>query len=111
MHGSRFLLVAVFAALYCTCLVRSGGAAPSKHVGPFKVVALGTSLTHEGGWLEPLEERLDARRCINRHHKNLLTLEEMAPILHRGVSIIDKVIAERPDVVLMSFFNKRCCLV
>lgn len=65
-----------------------------------KVVALGTSLTRNGGWQEPLRERLAA--CTGRP----VVVEKIAKVgatSQWGIGMVDAVLALKPDIVLIEF--------
>jgi len=65
-----------------------------------KIVTLGTSLSARGGWQEPLSRALGA--CLNRDVA-VTNLAESGMTSQWGLTQIDKVIAERPDIVLVEF--------
>jgi acyl-CoA thioesterase-1 len=65
-----------------------------------KVVTLGTSLSARGGWQEPLSRSLAA--CLNSD-VTVVNLAKSGMTSEWGLAQIDKVIAERPDIVLVEF--------
>jgi len=67
---------------------------------PVKIVTLGTSLSARGGWQEPLEQSL--RTCLNSD-VTVVNLAKSSMTSEWGLTQIDKVVAERPDVVLIEF--------
>lgn len=67
---------------------------------PMKIVTLGTSLSARGGWQEPLRRSLDA--CLNGDVA-VVNLAKSGMTSEWGLTQIDKVVAERPDVVLIEF--------
>lgn len=84
------------------CLATDGGglAEASAEQKPMRVAALGTSLTHSGGWLTPLERHL--ARCLQRSI-NLLDFGRDGATSEWGVAILDEVILAQPDIVLIEF--------
>jgi acyl-CoA thioesterase I len=89
------LAVAAFALHLATAvpaLAQSGEAV--------KVVILGTSLSARGGWQEPLRRSLAA--CLSRH-VDMVNLAKAGMTSEWGLTQIDKVVAERPNVVLVEF--------
>lgn len=65
-----------------------------------KIVTLGTSLSARGGWQEPLRRSLGA--CLNST-VTVVNLAKSGMTSEWGLAQIDKVIAERPDIVLIEF--------
>jgi acyl-CoA thioesterase-1 len=65
-----------------------------------KIVTLGTSLTARGGWQEPLRRSLGT--CLNRDVA-VINLAKSGMTSEWGLTQIDKVVAERPDIVLVEF--------
>lgn len=65
-----------------------------------KIVTLGTSLSARGGWQEPLGRSLAA--CLN-NDVTVVNLAKSGMTSQWGLAQIDKVIAERPTVVLVEF--------
>jgi acyl-CoA thioesterase I len=65
---------------------------------PMTVVALGTSLTHSGGWLKPFEKQLT--ECLGRP-VNVLDYGRDGATSDWGVAILEEVIRAEPDVVLI----------
>lgn len=65
-----------------------------------KIVTFGTSLTARGGWQEPLREALSA--CSGRE-VTIVNLAKAGMASDWGVTQTDKVLAERPDIVLVEF--------
>lgn len=65
-----------------------------------KIVTFGTSLTARGGWQEPLRRALSACRDSE---VTIVNLAKSGMASDWGVTQIDKVLAERPDVVLVEF--------
>jgi acyl-CoA thioesterase I len=70
------------------------------NVAPVIVVALGTSLTETGGWLEPL-----GRVAAERWGRPLTVLNfgKSGANSLWGVGQVERIIATRPDVVLIEF--------
>jgi lysophospholipase L1-like esterase len=67
---------------------------------PMIVVALGTSLTHSGGWIKPLEKQLT--ECLGRP-VNVLDFGRDGATSDWGVSVVGEVIRAQPDVILIEF--------
>ena len=67
---------------------------------PMIVVALGTSLTHRGGWLKPLEESLAG--CLGVP-VNVLDFGRSGETSAWGLTVVSEVIDAHPDVVLIEF--------
>ncbi|UPK29780.1 SGNH/GDSL hydrolase family protein [Bradyrhizobium sp. 195] len=67
---------------------------------PLTVVALGTSLTHSGGWLKPLETQLS--ECLDRS-VNVLNFGRDGATSDWGVAVLEDVVHAGPDVVLIEF--------
>lgn len=65
-----------------------------------KIVTFGTSLTARGGWQEPLRRALSACRDAE---VTIVNLAKSGMASDWGVTQIDKVLAEKPDVVLVEF--------
>jgi lysophospholipase L1-like esterase len=65
-----------------------------------KIVTLGTSLSARGGWQEPLRHSLEA--CLDSE-VTVVNLAKSGMTSDWGLTQIDKVVAERPDVVLVEF--------
>jgi acyl-CoA thioesterase-1 len=65
-----------------------------------KIVTLGTSLSARGGWQEPLRRSLSA--CLDSD-VTIVNLAKSGMTSEWGLTQIDKVVAERPDIVLIEF--------
>lgn len=65
-----------------------------------KIVTFGTSLTVRGGWQEPLRRALSACRDAE---VTIINLAKSGMASDWGVTQIDKVLAEKPDIVLVEF--------
>jgi lysophospholipase L1-like esterase len=65
-----------------------------------KIVTLGTSLSARGGWQEPLRRSLGA--CLDSDVA-VVNLAKSGMTSEWGLTQIDKVVAERPDIVLVEF--------
>lgn len=65
-----------------------------------KIVTLGTSLSARGGWQEPLRRSLS--ECLNRNVA-IVNLAKAGMTSDWGLTQIDKVLAERPNIVLVEF--------
>ncbi len=65
-----------------------------------KIVTLGTSLTARGGWQEPLRRALSACRG---GEVTIVNLAKSGMASDWGLTQVDKVLSERPDVVLVEF--------
>jgi acyl-CoA thioesterase-1 len=65
-----------------------------------KIVTLGTSLSARGGWQEPFSRSLAA--CLN-NDVTVVNLAKSGMTSEWGLAQIDKVIGERPDIVLVEF--------
>ena len=65
-----------------------------------KIVTFGTSLTARGGWQEPLRRALSACRDAE---VTIVNLAKSGMASDWGVTQIDKVLAEKPDIVLVEF--------
>ncbi|QIG49741.1 SGNH/GDSL hydrolase family protein [Nordella sp. HKS 07] len=65
-----------------------------------KIVTFGTSLTARGGWQEPLRRSLSACRD---GEVTIVNLAKSGMASDWGLTQVDKILAERPDVVLVEF--------
>jgi acyl-CoA thioesterase-1 len=65
-----------------------------------KIVTLGTSLSARGGWQEPLRHSLSA--CLDSD-VTVVDLAKSGMTSDWGLTQIDKVVAERPNIVLIEF--------
>lgn len=65
-----------------------------------KIVTLGTSLSARGGWQEAL--RLSLGACVDSDVA-VVNLAKSGMTSEWGLTQIDKVVAERPDIVLVEF--------
>lgn len=65
-----------------------------------KVIALGTSLTHSGGWLKPLEQQLT--ECLDQS-VNVVDFGRNGATSEWGVASLPEVVQAEPDVVLIEF--------
>lgn len=75
-------------------------AGPLPAAGPLRIVALGTSLTRNSGWPDRLAERLAV--CSGR----AVSVEQIAKVGANsswGLAQADRVVAARPDLVLVEF--------
>lgn len=88
--------------LLAAALLMALMAAPvaARQVEAFKIVTLGTSLTARGGWQEPLRRALSACRDSE---VTIVNLAKSGMASDWGLTQIDKVLAERPNVVLVEF--------
>lgn len=86
------------AALVLMVLMVAPAAASQSDV--LKIVTFGTSLTARGGWQEPLRRALSACRDAE---VTIVNLAKSGMASDWGVTQIDKVLAEKPDVVLIEF--------
>ena len=93
-HMVRSILVA-FGLGMCSL-----GAAAEEHESRLTIAALGTSLTHEGGWLESLEQTLSS--CLDRPIR-VLDFGRNGANSSWGVTAIDQIISETPNIVLVEF--------
>jgi lysophospholipase L1-like esterase len=57
-------------------------------------------LTHRGGWIEPLEKRLN--ECLGRHVR-VLDFGRDGATSNWGIAILGEVIRAQPDVILIEF--------
>jgi acyl-CoA thioesterase-1 len=89
-------LMAASLALHLTAAVPAV-AQPGKTM---KIVTLGTSLSARGGWQEPLRRSLGA--CLDGD-VTIVNLAKSGMTSEWGLTQIDKVVAERPDIVLIEF--------
>jgi acyl-CoA thioesterase I len=96
MAFSPSLIVVAALALHLAAAVPAA-ARPGE---PVKVVTLGTSLSARGGWQEPLRHSLAT--CLNRDVA-VVNLAKSGMTSEWGLTQIDKVVAERPDIVLVEF--------
>jgi len=94
MQGALLMIAAV--ALHLVAAVP----AMAQRGDPVKIVTLGTSLSARGGWQEPLSRALGA--CLNSEIV-VANLAKSGMTSEWGLTQIDKVIAERPDIVLVEF--------
>ena len=94
MQGALLMIAAL--ALHLVAAVP----AVAQRGDPVKIVTLGTSLTARGGWQEPLSRALGA--CLNSEIV-VTNLAKSGMTSEWGLTQIDKVIAERPDIVLVEF--------
>lgn len=92
---------AVMTLLAC-CLASGGDGVAGTSAGqkPVKVAALGTSLTHSGGWLKPLATQLIG--CLERPVE-ALDFGRDGATSEWGVEILEEVIHAEPDIVLIEF--------
>jgi acyl-CoA thioesterase-1 len=67
---------------------------------PLKIVTLGTSLSARGGWQEPLRHSLGA--CLNKD-VTVVNLAKSGMTSDWGLTQLDKIVAERPNIVLVEF--------
>lgn len=74
---------------------------------PLKIVTFGTSLTARGGWQASLEE--DLERCL-RHAVDVAIVAKSGATTEWGLSSVDRVIAERPAIVLVEFYANDAAL-
>ncbi len=65
-----------------------------------RIVTLGTSLSARGGWQEPLRRALDA--CLGSEVV-VINLAKSGMTSEWGLTQVNNVIAERPDIVLVEF--------
>lgn len=72
-----------------------------------KIVAYGTSLTEHGGWQEPLRARLT--ECLKRP-VTVATVAKSGEGSDWGATVVDRVVAEKPDVVLVEFATNDAAL-
>jgi len=77
-----------------------GGVGGELENGPLIIAAMGTSLTHRGGWLAPLQEYLS--RCLNRQ-VSVLDFARSGETSAWGLSVVQEVIGSHPHVVLIEF--------
>ena len=92
----RRRVLPLFAALAAASIPDDAPAQPR----PLTIVALGTSLTARGGWPLPLEAALE--RCLHRPVA-VRVVARSGQDSTWGVSALDQVAAQRPDVVLVEF--------
>src|SRR4051812_12543860 len=86
--------------VYCLASACASYAEVGAEEKPMTVVALGTSLTHSGGWIKPLETQLT--ECLGRP-VSVLDFGRDGATSDWGVAILGEVIRARPDVVLVEF--------
>lgn len=96
MTFSPSLLMVAALALHLAASVPAA-ARPSETV---KIVTLGTSLSARGGWQEPLEHSLGV--CLDSDVA-VVNLAKSGMTSEWGRTQIDKVVAERPNIVLVEF--------
>ncbi|MBB3464859.1 SGNH/GDSL hydrolase family protein [Rhizobium sp. BK377] len=72
-----------------------------------KIVTFGTSLTARGGWQKSLEQ--DLERCIHRP-VNIAIVAKSGATTEWGLSSVESVVAERPDIVLVEFYANDAAL-
>jgi len=77
-----------------------GAADVSLGTGPVIVAAFGTSLTHNGGWLTPLQEELS--HCLGRQ-VTVLDFGKDGQTSEGALRSVGQVIEAHPDVVLIEF--------
>lgn len=68
--------------------------------GPVIVAAFGTSLTHQSGWLKPLQEKLT--RCLGRQ-VTVLDFGKDGETSEGALKSVGQVIKAHPNVVLIEF--------
>ncbi|MGM4913567.1 SGNH/GDSL hydrolase family protein [Rhizobium sp. 768_B6_N1_8] len=74
---------------------------------PLRIVTFGTSLTARGGWQASLEEGLE--RCLHRT-VDVAIVAKSGATTEWGLSSVERVIAERPDIVLVEFYANDAAL-
>jgi lysophospholipase L1-like esterase len=72
-----------------------------------KIVAYGTSLTVHGGWQVPLQERLVT--CL-KQPVTVVTVAKSGAGSDWASTVVDRVAAEKPDVVLIEFATNDAAL-
>ncbi|MDF2809083.1 MAG: lipolytic protein family [Microvirga sp.] len=72
-----------------------------------KVVAYGTSLTEHGGWQEALQERLV--ECL-KQPVTVATVAKSGAGSDWAATVVNHVVAEKPDVVLVEFATNDAAL-
>jgi len=82
------------------CPTAGAHAMATQQENPMIVVALGTSLTHRGGWLKPLEQNLSS--CLGVPVR-VLDFGRSGETSAWGLTVISEVIEAHPDVVLIEF--------
>lgn len=92
--------ICVGASLVLGALAGPSSAAPQKSPDSLTVVALGTSLTANGGWLDAIEKTLKA---CHRQDVRLLNFGASAKTSAWGRQQIERVIAAHPDILLIEF--------
>ena len=88
------------ASLILGALAGPSNAAAQDNPDRMTVVALGTSLTANGGWLDTIEKTLKA---CHRQDVRLLNFGASAKTSAWGRRQIERVIAARPDILLIEF--------
>src|SRR6185312_2062332 len=101
-HGSRLrtLAIAILVLLFDFLALSDGIASVDLRTTPLIVVAFGTSLTHVGGWLEPLQEKLT--RCLGRK-VTVLDFGKNGETSEGALRSVGQVIEAHPDIVLVEF--------
>ena len=74
--------------------------AATHSAGPIKIVTLGTSLSARGGWQEPLRRSLST--CLSTD-VSVVNMAKSGMTSEWGLTQVDRVVAERPDIVLVEF--------
>ncbi|MGO4197873.1 SGNH/GDSL hydrolase family protein [Rhizobium sp. YAF28] len=72
-----------------------------------KIVTFGTSLTARGGWQASLENALE--QCLHRP-VDITVVAKSGSTTEWALSSVDRVIAERPDIVLVEFYANDAAL-
>src|SRR5579871_1848939 len=97
MSGKRIAGLAIFLIWYAALASSHVTASTVKQM---IVAAFGTSLTHQAGWLEPLEAHLTD--CLDRPVR-VLDFGRNGATSNWGVATVGDVIHSQPQVVLIEF--------
>lgn len=100
--SAKILALYIMTFIICCCFPDGRGiyAATKPDQKVMIVAAFGTSLTHQAGWLQPLEKELT--RCLG-HQVTVLDFGRSGATSEWGVAAVGSVIRSRPDVVLVEF--------
>lgn len=74
---------------------------------PIKIVAFGTSLTARGGWTEAL--RIAVKDCLG-YSVQVVAIAKSGATSSWGVSVLDQVKSEHPDIVLIELYANDAAL-
>jgi lysophospholipase L1-like esterase len=106
-HRGRFAAMSACAMAACLCMF-CGVAMSSSWPDIRNVVTFGTSLTARGGWQQPLAHALEK---IYGHKVEVSIIAKSGEDSRWGLANVGRVIAAKPDVVLIEFAVNDASLV